>query len=171
MEKIVIGVLLAIIATATLYINFRTSSSVDTNITTVKQVSTNEKSSSNLQIVENNIDLWDISMKNWKTDISFYIENKWEEDVSLWIATTSCMCTVWVVIDDNGNKSSLITMHTKRSLDMVVAAWKRVQLLATFDPNAHWPNATGPIYRDLTILTNSKKSPLLKFTFQGNVVK
>jgi len=130
---------------------------------------------SEISIINNNIDLWEIPMDEWKVEISFEFINLWTTDITLWKAETSCMCTEWFVSDLNwDNKSSVIIMswHWDQSnLKRIIKPNEKIKLTAIFDPNAHWPNATWPISRNIYINTNSTITKKLDFRFIWNVVK
>lgn len=130
---------------------------------------------SKIDIVKNNINLWEIPMDEWKVEIPFEFINNWNEDIILWNADTSCMCTDWYVTDEWGlYKSSIIKMNWDWelvNLNKIIKAWEKLKLIAIFDPNAHWPDATWIISRDVFIKTNSMTTPELDFKFTWNVVK
>lgn len=135
----------------------------------------NEFSNSQIKIVNNDINLGEIPMDEWKVEIPFEFINLWIEKVVLWSAETSCMCTQWFVTDIDGwNKSIIIKMSWhgwESNLNRVIEANEKVKLIAIFDPNAHWPNATWPISRNVYINTNSTITKKLDFRFMWNVVK
>lgn len=138
-------------------------------------INKNNTTSSQIKIVNNNIDLWEIPMDEWKVNIPFEFINTWDQDIILWSAETSCMCTEWFITDINGwDKSSIIKIswHGGQSnLKRVVKPNEKVILTAVYDPNAHWPNATWPISRNIYINTNSSVTPKLDFRFIWDVVK
>lgn len=126
---------------------------------------------SEIIISQNQQYLWEIPMSKWKKYINYTIKNTSNESVLLWEASTSCMCTSAYVISRDKVKSSLINMNPPISLDMEIMPWEEITLVAIFDPNAHWPNAVGPIARSVYIETNSTLTPTLKFDFYGTVVR
>jgi len=134
-----------------------------------------DKIESKLVISKNNIGLWDIPMDEWKVNIPFEITNNWTTDIILWKSETSCMCTEWFVTDANWwNKSGRIKMawHAEiLDLKRVIKPGEKMYLMAVYDPNAHWPDATWPIARDIYINTNSSTTPLLDFKFFWEVIK
>jgi len=127
-------------------------------------------SSSDIIIIDNNKDVGDIPMSKWKLQTPFDFVNNWTESVTLWAATTSCMCTEAIVVL-SGDQSPTITMHTTIDLDLTIAPWEKARLVAVFDPNAHGPDAIWPINRHVYIETNSAKTPQLDFVFNGDVIK
>ena len=132
------------------------------------------KVSSTIAIENNNQNLWDIPMTKGKIEISFKFTNTWNENVKLLEWSTSCMCTEATVKWSNGILSSRIKMPWHWAIAMVnqtLKPWESAQLIATFDPNAHWPNWAWPISRDVFIKTNSTINPELRFNFKGIVIK
>lgn len=131
--------------------------------------------SSKIEIVKNDINLWEIPMDEWKINIPFEFINTWDQDIILWNAETSCMCTEWYITDINGwNKSSIIKMSWHgwiNILNRVIKPKEKIILNAVFDPNAHWPDAIWPISRNVYIDTNSSIISKLDFRFLWNVVK
>jgi hypothetical protein len=128
-------------------------------------------STATLTIVQNNQNLGEIPMSKGKVEIPYTIQNTGTQPVVLKESSTSCMCTEAYLTDSQGKKSGKITMHVPRDLDQVVQPGESLYLVAIFDPNAHGPDATGPITRSVYIDTNSTATPKLTFTFLGNVVK
>ena len=132
-------------------------------------------SQSNWEIVieNNNRELWDIPMSKWFVNILFKFTNSWEENVALFEWITGCMCTTASVISSDWIVSPRIKMPWHwliAQINQILKPWESAKLIATFDPNAHWPKLTWPIMREITIKTNSIKTPELKFKFQGNVI-
>jgi len=140
------------------------------------EMASSDKVESKLVISKNNINLWDIPMDEWKVNIPFEITNMWNKPVVLWKSETSCMCTEWFVTDVNWwNKSGRIKMSMWWSLPLdvkkVIKPGEKMYLIGVFDPNAHWPDATWPIARDIFINTNSSATPKLDFKFFWEVIK
>ncbi len=131
--------------------------------------------STSIKIIENNRDLGEIPMDEWKVEIPFEFTNIGNSRIRLWNGETSCMCTEWYVIDGKGKKSAIIKMRWHASfitnVNMVIEPWETIKLIAIYDPNSHGPNATWPISRNIYINTDSKTTPKLNFRFMGNVVK
>ena len=125
-----------------------------------------------ITIDDNIINLDTIRMSDGNVDIPFTFKNAGDEPLVLLNGETSCMCTTARVESDAGT-SALIVMRghgpTAR-IYHVIDPEEEAKLIATFDPNAHGPKGTGPIMRDITITTNSKRTPEVKFRFRGNVI-
>lgn len=134
-----------------------------------------EKVSSEMVVLDGGfVDLGEIPIRGGDVDAAFRFKNTGSDPVSLVYGETSCMCTEAVVKKADGTVSTRIQMPGHGSsgrMSMVVAAGETVDMIATFDPMAHGPNALGPIMRDVIIQTNSKTTPELRFSFRGVVVE
>lgn len=135
----------------------------------------NQTSTSEIIISQNNIQIWEIPMDQWKKEIVFEFTNTWDQPITLSNAQTSCMCTEWFISNlDGTNPSGTFWMPwhwLSSNMSRVIQPWETQKLVAIFDPNAHWPNATWPISRDVFVSTSSANTPTLNFKFYGNVVK
>lgn len=132
----------------------------------------NEKSSGFITVQKNNIDLGTILMSDGNVDIPFSFKNGGEEPVVLLQGETSCMCTTARVESDAGISGRIVMRGhgpTER-INHVLDPDEEATLVATFDPNAHGPKGTGPVMRDVTLTTNSMRTPTVRFRFRGNVV-
>lgn len=140
-----------------------------------KLTTTKEIVSWKIEILNNNIQLWELPMDEWKVEIVFEITNTWEENVILWNADGSCFCTQWFVTNEDwSNKSPEInTIWTQWPIDLqrVITPWEKQVVTAIYDPLAHGPNVIWPTTRGLTIQTNSSMTPILQFNFSWIVVK
>jgi len=132
-----------------------------------------EASNSEIKITENNINIWEIPMDEWKINIPFEFTNIWNQDIILSEAETSCLCTEWFVTNsDWWNISDTIIMrwHWKTvNLNRIIKPWEKWFLIAVFDPNAHWPDAVWPISRNVFIKTNSNITSELNFNCDSEV--
>jgi len=133
------------------------------------------KTSNGVVSIDNNfVDAGTIKMSEGKVDIPFTFRNTGSEPVVLLDGATSCMCTEAVVKGSDGTLSPRIKMPGHgpiASVFQILDPGEEAELIATFDPNAHGPQAVGPIVRDVVIKTNSSKTPEIRFEFKGNVVK
>ena len=135
---------------------------------------TNIDSNGYISIEKNNIDLNDIPILGGKVNIDYTFTNKGTEPVALFQGTTSCMCTEAVVESSQGVKSPRITMAGHGAIakiNQVLKPGETSTLIAVYDPMAHGPGGIGVIKRDVFIKTNSIKTPEIRFSFQGTVVK
>ncbi len=133
----------------------------------------NNKSSGYIVIDQNNIDMKTIRMSEGRIDIPFSFRNRGNESLAILEGQTSCMCTVAIVKSSDNITSPRITMagHGQIArINQVLEPGEEAQLIATFDPNAHGPNGTGPIMRDVTLNTNSIRTPTVTFRFNGTIV-
>ena len=120
----------------------------------------------------NNVDLKEIPIRGGKVNAYFTFRNAGDKPVVLTEGLTSCVCTEAVVKGNNNITSPRIKMPGHgpiAQINQVLEPNEEAQLIATFDPLAHGPDATGSIMREVIIKTNSIKTPEVKFTFQGDV--
>lgn len=147
----------------------------DKKINTSENIQQNKiQSSSGISIIVNNIDLGEIPIRGGSIDIVFLFRNNGKEAVLITEGETSCMCTVAVIEKSNMKFSPQIKMRGHGIMPVLsetVTPGEELKLIATFDPLAHGINAIGPIKRDVILKTNSTKTPVLKFSFLGTVVK
>lgn len=106
----------------------------------------------------------DIDILGGKKNVSFDLFNNSGESVEITSAITTCMCTE-AFLDDK-----IITLHTPIYIGVINPA-ERKRVNVVFDPLAHGPDAVGPITREIIFDTNSAQTPVVKFRFDGNVVK
>lgn len=109
-------------------------------------------------------------------DVTHSVTLKNESDMPITITSmeTSCMCTAAQIIHADGSESAVKSMagHTgSTSISEVINAGESASLLVIYDPNAHGPNATGRISRDVMLTTNSADQPEIEVSFSGNVIK
>lgn len=131
------------------------------------------KKGAKISLVEKSFDFGVVSMANGFATHEFEIKNDGTEDLVLSEIKTSCMCTS-VVISDGQTDSPKFGMHNNPiGWTQKIKAGGKVMLKATFDPNAHGPNATGVISRDISFLTNDTNPENQKITLKiyGEVVK
>ena len=175
MKKLYIILIISFIFIISFLFLIKWKKDIDQEITNTK--TTNKISKSEITIIKNNINLGEIPMDEWKVNIPFEFINSWNENISLWDAETTCMCTEAVVTDfEWKNPSKIIVMRWHNfglatKVNKVLKPWNKAYLVATFDPNAHWPNATWPISRNIYINTNSSITQKLDFRFMWDVVK
>jgi len=132
----------------------------------------NTGSNGYVTILQNNVEVGTIEMRKGKMDVPFTFRNDGNEPVALLEGMTSCMCTT-AAVKGNAGTSQRITMRghgpTAR-VNQVLEPGEEAELIATFDPNAHGPQGTGPIMRDVTLTTNATRTPKVTFRFSGTVV-
>ena len=127
-----------------------------------------------LTISETRWDFGDIPMSEGITTRSISLKNDTDVPITITSMQTSCMCTTVQIVHSDGSKSGLKGMvghgGGTSSLSETIQAGEVVALLVNFDPNAHGPNATGPITRNVELTTNSQAQPEVELTFSGNVI-
>ncbi|MEK7680789.1 MAG: DUF1573 domain-containing protein [Patescibacteria group bacterium] len=121
-------------------------------------------------------DFGDVSMANGKVTKTISIKNEGDADLKISKMSTSCMCTT-AALEIDGKKSPAFGMpgHGGPSLPWTgtIPAGKTGMLELVFDPNAHGPDATGPIKRTINITSNDsgEKGSVNIISFEGNVIK
>lgn len=126
-----------------------------------------------LTVKEKKFDLGTVLMANGLAKHVVELKNTGTSDLKINSIKTSCMCTEAMLEVDN-EKSPKFGMHTSSSFwSQKIKPNQTANLEIIFDPNAHGPNATGPITRTVTLLSNDNNKSNTKtiITFTGNVVK
>lgn len=120
-------------------------------------------------------DFGDVSMANGKVSQTFKIKNEGDADLKLSNIHTSCMCTT-ATLKVNGKKSPAFGMQGHGA---TAAFWRETlkpgetaDLDVVFDPNAHGPDATGPITRAIYLHSNDggKEDVQSTIMFTANVI-
>lgn len=128
-----------------------------------------------LTISETKWDFSDVAMSKGVATKKITLENKSALPIKIMNLETSCMCTNAQIVHENGSKSGIKGMvgHGGGISDLseTIKNGETATLLVNFDPNAHGPDATGPITRTVTMKTSSQKQPNIELTFSGNVIK
>lgn len=128
-----------------------------------------------LTISETKWDFGDVAMSKGITTKKITLENRSVLPVKITNLETSCMCTNAQIVHEDGSKSGIKGMVGHgggiSNLSETIKNGETATLLVNFDPNAHGPDATGPITRTVTMKTSSQKQPDIELTFSGNVIK
>lgn len=127
-----------------------------------------------LTVSETSWNLGDIPMSEGMSTKSVTLTNTSGTPITITNMETSCMCTTVQIVHADGSKSGLKGMpgHGGGSiLSETIVDGESVELLVRFDPNAHGPNATGPITRNVQLRTNSLSQPEIDLLFSGNVIR
>ncbi|MBI4437433.1 DUF1573 domain-containing protein [Candidatus Uhrbacteria bacterium] len=128
-----------------------------------------------LTVSETRWDFGDISMASGKTTKEISLTNTSASPLTITQMQTSCMCTTAQIVHADGSKSASKGMvghgGGSAALSETISAGETATLEVTFDPNAHGPEATGPITRMVMLGTNSQAQPEIELTFSGNVTK
>jgi len=139
------------------------------------QVVAQEKTDGSLKVTNNDIELGTISMKDGNVYTEYQVMNDSEEPVIITKMDTSCMCTKAQIKKGEEVLTGWAGMsgHATGTLypNQSINPGETITVVADFDPNAHGPDATGPISRTVNLQTNSNKTPLVALNFSGKVVK
>ena len=156
MNKYTLGIIGIIII---VFLGFAVNTSND------KKIEKNRQVASVVSVDQGSYDFGDIDIFGGKVSVDYIIKNEGNEDVQITSAITSCMCTSGEI----GNMK--FGMHSATGGRVTIPAGGQEVLTATFDPLAHGPDATGKIKRELTLTTDSTKTPELTVYLSANVVK
>lgn len=122
---------------------------------------------------EKEYDFGDVSMADGKVRHSYRLKNEGTEALNIEAIWTSCMCTTAEVKTADGRVYGPFGMSGhggKTEADFEISAGQEFELIAEFNPNAHGPDATGPLQRTMFVKTNASKEPL-GLSFLANVTK
>ena len=115
-----------------------------------------------------------VSMASGKVRHSYQLKNDGPGALAINKVWTSCMCTNAQIKLLDGKIYGPFGMSGGHggdtATDIDILAGEEFELISEFDPNAHGPEATGPIQRSVFIRTNTAKEPL-GLSFTANVVK
>ncbi|MCR4278853.1 MAG: DUF1573 domain-containing protein [bacterium] len=131
-------------------------------------------STGQLSFSENEWDFGTISMKDGMATKEIAVTNPTTEPITITSLETSCMCTTAQLVHENGEKSPLKGMvsHTgSPRITEEIQPGEHAVLRVQFDPNAHGPDATGPISRNVSLKTNSADQKDITLSFSGDVTK
>ena len=129
-----------------------------------------------LVIESTRFDFGDVSMARGLVKNNFVLKNEGDADLKISNISTSCMCTT-VVLEIKGEKSPIFGMpgHGANPAfwSMKLPPGQSANLEVIFDPNAHGPDATGQITRQINFSTNDdgKNNAASALVITANVVK
>lgn len=103
-------------------------------------------------------DFGDINIEGGLIDHSFTFTNDSEEDLVIMNLSTSCGCTAAEVILSDGSTSPTFGMRDATQWNQVVPAGDSFEVLVTYDPMAHGPDATGEMNRSVIMTTSSHEN-------------
>lgn len=121
-------------------------------------------------------DFGDVSMAQGLAKYTIQLKNEGTGNLKVSNISTSCMCTT-AVLEINGERSPVFGMPGHGAgpafWSTQIAPGQSANLEVTFDPNAHGPNATGPVTRVINLITNDggKDGVRKTLTVTANVVK
>lgn len=133
-----------------------------------------DTSSGMLSVSESSWNIGAVSMKDGIHTKEIELTNDSNEPVTITKMETSCMCTTATVIHEDGTKGptkGMVGHGGTPYLSETIAPGEKARLAVAYDPNAHGPNATGPISRNISIRTDSSEQPTINLKFSGVVVK
>lgn len=110
-------------------------------------------------------DFGEISMARGNVLKVFTLSNDGEEALTITSIKTSCICTKATV------DGVTFSMDNNPTTTFTLSPGETKKMLVVFDPNAHGPDATGPIARIVSVTTNSATTPLVEVRVQGLVIK
>lgn len=135
------------------------------------------KSSGSLVADNIDYDFGTISMEKGNATHTYKLKNNSAAPVKISKISTSCMCTTANVKTADGQTYGPFGMpmgHTGHGgatdTNITLPAGGEMELAAIFDPNAHGPDAVGPVNRIIYIQSDASKKPL-ELAFTANVVK
>jgi len=126
-----------------------------------------------ISVSEKRFDFGKISMSEGFANHEFEIKNDGDADLVLSNIKTSCICTT-AILKVDGKESPKFGMHKNPvGWSEKIKPGQTATLAVVYDPNAHGPNATGPITRKITMITNDKSTNNggFAFTIMGEVIK
>lgn len=103
-------------------------------------------------------DFGDINIEGGLIDHSFSFVNDSDEDLMIMNLSTSCGCTAARVILADGMSSPTFGMHDSRQWNQWLGAGESFEVLVTYDPMAHGPDATGEMNRSIIMTTSSHEN-------------
>jgi len=127
-----------------------------------------------LEVSETSWDFGTVSMKDGIATKEIELSNPSASPVTITRMETSCMCTEATIVRADGSRGATKGMQGHGGtpyLTEEIPPGGHVTIEVAFDPNAHGPNAVGPIRRTVSIGTDSTSEPTITLNFSGLVVK
>ncbi len=127
-----------------------------------------------LTVIDPLYDFGTISMSDGSVSHTYRVRNDSNEPVALGNFYTSCMCTTAKASFSDGKELGVAHMKGHGAtlrLRRVVEPGEEFLVEAIFDPNAHGPDAVGPVTRTVYIDTNSVQAPTIELAFEADVVR
>lgn len=117
-------------------------------------------------------DFKDVSMQKGKVAHDFILKNTSSEPVIIGEVTTSCMCTTVMILqnDKKFGPFGMLGHSYSPSTNVEIMPNQEIVVQAIFDPAAHGPAGFGINERQISIKTNSIKTPIVSFNFKANVI-
>lgn len=115
-------------------------------------------------------DWGDINISGGDLEYVFQVRNSGDDNLILNGALTSCMCTTAIYEFSSGQSPSFGMHNNSSDWTHELKSGEEFQVKIVFDPMAHGPTATGPITREITLLSSSKTNSNLELKLVGNVL-
>jgi len=103
-------------------------------------------------------DFGDINIEGGLINHSFIFTNDSEEDLVIMNLSTSCGCTAAEVMLSDGTSSPTFGMNDSSEWNKTVSAGDNFEVIVTYDPMAHGPNATGEMNRSVIMTSSSMEN-------------
>jgi len=168
-KKIIAGIFIIVGLFGLLYLTGKNKVSNPQN-EIVKVNSQQENAGNKLIASEKLYDFGAISMKDGLVRKVFKVSNPGEQDINLEKISTSCMCTVVYIIEQDGNKKGPYGMPGHGIVpkaNEIIKIGEMRDIEVVYDPNAHGPAGVGMINR-LVYLEDSNGNKL-QFEIKANV--
>lgn len=124
-----------------------------------------------LELTPESIDVGEISMAKGEVERVYQVKNTGQTNLIIIGMESSCMCTS-AILRNNGQESPVFGMHDNPTdWSTTIVPGGEAELVVTFDPNAHGPDAVGVITRTVSIQSNDVIDSAKKVKFEGEVVK
>ena len=103
-------------------------------------------------------DFGNINIEGGLIDHSFIFTNDSESELLIKNLFTSCGCTAAEVELSDGTRSPKFGMNDSSTWGQVVAPGEEFEVVVTYDPMAHGPNATGEMNRSVIMVSSSEEN-------------
>lgn len=124
-----------------------------------------------LELEPVSIDVGEISMAKGEVEKVYQVKNTGQTNLIITGMESSCMCTS-AILRNGGKESPVFGMHDNPTdWSTTISPGGKAELVVTFDPNAHGPDAVGPITRTVSVQSNDVIDSAKKVKFEGEVVK
>ncbi len=124
-----------------------------------------------ISVEPKSIDVGVISMAKGEVEAVYMVRNVGKVVLEISGLETSCMCTT-AFLRNKKEKSPLFGMHDNpKGWSTKLEAGEEMELVVSFDPNAHGPEAVGPVTRTITIFSDDMIDSAKKVQFEADVVK
>lgn len=115
-----------------------------------------------------------VSMKDGLNEKTIEMKNETAFPVTVTEMQTSCMCTKASIRNADGTMGptkGMVGHGGTPRMSQTIAPGETAELVVVYDPNAHGPNAVGPITRDVMLKTDSSVQPSVDLRFRAVVTK